>query len=88
MGYLVALALATGFALPVAVLSAAIAQGMVGGSAMSAIARQPEASGKIQLAMIICLALIESLAIYALLVFFLLSGKLPDAAQVIQALAK
>ncbi|MGQ9808708.1 MAG: ATP synthase F0 subunit C [Armatimonadota bacterium] len=88
MGYLVALAIAAGFALPVAVLSAAIGQGMVGGSAMSAIARQPEAAGKIQLAMIIALALIESLAIYALLVFFLLYGKLPDPMQVFQSLAK
>ncbi len=88
MGYFVALALAAGFAVPVAVLSGAIGQAMVGGSAMSAIARQPEAAGKIQLAMIIALALIESLVIYALLVFFLLSGKLPDTAQVLQNLPK
>lgn len=87
MGYFVALALAAGFAVPVAVLSAAIGQGMVGGQAMSAIARQPEAAGKIQLAMIIALALIESLAIYALLVFFILSSKLPDTAQILEKIA-
>ena len=41
-------------------------------------ARQPEASGTIQTAMIIGLALIESLVIYALLMFFILQGKFPS----------
>ena len=47
------------------------------------IARQPEASGKIQTAMIIALALIESLVIYALLMFFILQGKLPGVMEVL-----
>lgn len=84
MDVFVALAIAAGFAVPVAVLSAAIGQGMVGGAAMSAIARQPEASGKIQLAMIIALALIESLVIYALVVFFLLQGKIPGTEELLR----
>lgn len=88
MDYFVALALAAGFALPVAVLSAAIGQGLVGGPAMSAIARQPEAAGKVQLAMIIALALIESLVIYALLIFFILQGKLPATDKVLEILEK
>lgn len=87
MGYFVALAIAAGFAVPVAVLSAAIGQGLVGSSAMSAIARQPEAGGKIQMAMIIALALIESLAIYALLVFFLLQRSLPATSEILKILA-
>ncbi|MBV7440194.1 ATP synthase F0 subunit C [Weeksellaceae bacterium TAE3-ERU29] len=40
--------------------------GKIGSSAMEAIARQPEASGKIQIAMIIAAALIEGLAFAAL----------------------
>ena len=46
------------------------------GSAMEAIGRQPEASGKIQVAMIIGAALIEALTIYALVTVFLLQGKI------------
>jgi len=67
-GYLVALALGAGFGVPVAVLSAALGQGRVGAAGLEAIARQPEATGRIQTAMIIALALIESLVIYALLI--------------------
>ncbi|HOK53283.1 MAG TPA: ATP synthase F0 subunit C [Armatimonadota bacterium] len=87
MIYLVMLAFAVGLGLPIAVLSAAIAQGKVGASAMEGIARQPEAAGRIQLAMIIALAFIESLVIYALLIFFLLQGKLPATADVLERLA-
>ncbi|RLD56072.1 MAG: ATP synthase F0 subunit C, partial [Bacteroidetes bacterium] len=41
-----------------AVIGAGIGIGRIGGSAMDAIARQPEAAGKIQTAMIIAAALI------------------------------
>lgn len=85
-GYFVALALAVGFGLPIAVLSAAIGQGKAASAALEGIARQPEAAGPIQTAMIIALALIESLVIYALLMFFMLQGKLPDTAQALQAI--
>ena len=51
-----------------AVLGAGLGIGRIGGSAMDAIARQPEASGKIQTAMIIAAALIEGLAFYAVYV--------------------
>ncbi len=71
------LALAVGLGLPIAVLSAAAGQGRAAAAALEGIARQPEAAGRIQTAMIIALALIESLVIYALLMFFLLNGKLP-----------
>jgi F-type H+-transporting ATPase subunit c len=71
------LALAAGLGLPIAVIGAGIGQGIVGGKAVEAIARQPDATQRIQTAMIIALALIESLVIYALLIFFLLQGKLP-----------
>ncbi|AFL96630.1 ATP synthase F0 subunit C [Ornithobacterium rhinotracheale] len=47
-------------------IGAGLGIGKIGGSAMEAIARQPEASGKIQVAMIIAAALIEGLAFAAL----------------------
>ncbi|MFN3648806.1 MAG: ATP synthase F0 subunit C [Armatimonadota bacterium] len=68
MLYLAMLALAAGLCVPIAVISSALAQGRVGAAALEGIARQPEAAGRIQMVMIIALALIESLAIYALLV--------------------
>ena len=48
------------------VIGAGIGLGMIGGSAMDAIARQPEATGKIQTAMIIIAALLEGIAFAAL----------------------
>jgi len=73
---------------PVAVLSAAIGQGMTGAAGIEGIARQPEAAGRIQTAMILVLALIESLVIYALLIaLILLFGfGLPRGAEVMQML--
>ncbi len=48
------------------VIGAGIGLGKIGGSAMEAIARQPEAANKIQTAMIIIAALLEGLAFGAL----------------------
>lgn len=66
--------------LPIGVGLAAIGSGIglgrAVGSAMEAIGRQPEAMGKIMTSMIIGAALIEALTIYALVVFFLLYGKI------------
>lgn len=49
------------------VIGAGVGLGKIGGSAMDAIARQPEAAGKIQTAMIIIAALLEGLAFAALI---------------------
>ncbi len=51
-----------------AALAAGIGIGRIGGSAMDAIARQPEATSKIQTAMIIAAALIEGVALFAVVV--------------------
>uniref|UniRef100_UPI00404A506B ATP synthase F0 subunit C n=1 Tax=Flavobacterium sp. TaxID=239 RepID=UPI00404A506B len=51
-----------------AVIGAGIGIGKIGGSAMDAMARQPEAAGKIQTAMIIAAALIEGVALFAVVV--------------------
>ncbi|WP_445748144.1 ATP synthase F0 subunit C [Polaribacter sp.] len=49
------------------VIGAGIGLGQIGGKAMEGIARQPEATGKIQVAMIIIAALLEGLAFGALI---------------------
>jgi F-type H+-transporting ATPase subunit c len=48
------------------VIGAGLGIGKIGGSAMDAIARQPEASAKIQTAMLIAAALIEGIGFAAL----------------------
>ena len=58
-----------------AVLGAGLGIGRIGGSAMDAIARQPEASGKIQKAMIIAAALIEGVALFGVVVGLLGNAK-------------
>ena len=54
-----------------AVLGAGIGIGRIGGSAVEGIARNPEASGKIQTAMLIAAALIDGIALFGVVVGFL-----------------
>jgi len=51
-----------------AAIGAGIGIGKIGGSAMEAIARQPEAHSKIQSTMIIAAALVEGAALFAIVV--------------------
>lgn len=59
----------------IAVLGAGLGIGRIGGSAMDAIARQPEATSKIQTAMIIAAALIEGVALFGVVVGLLQGGE-------------
>ncbi len=70
------LALAAAFTITIAAVGGALAQGRTAQSALEGIARNPEAAGKIMTPMIIALALIESLVIYALVIAFLLQAKI------------
>jgi F-type H+-transporting ATPase subunit c len=70
------IALGTGLAIGLAALGGGIGQGIAVNGAMEGIARNPGASGKIMTTLIIGLALIESLVIYALVISFILQGKL------------
>lgn len=51
-----------------AVIGAGIGIGQIGGKAMEAIARQPEAAGDIRTNMIIAAALVEGAALFAIVV--------------------
>ena len=57
------------------VIGVGIGIGRIGGSAMDAIARQPEAYGKIQTAMLIVAALIEGIGFAALFAVLNLTTK-------------
>jgi len=60
--------LATALAVGVGVLAPGIAIGMIGAAALGGIARNPEATSKIQTNMVLAIAFAESIAIYALVI--------------------
>jgi len=64
--------IAAGFGMAIAAGLCGLGQGRAVASAVDAMARQPGAAARIQTAMIIGLALIESLAIYVLVVAMIL----------------
>lgn len=88
MAYFALLALAVGFGLPLVAAGAAVAQGLATRGALEGISRQPEAAPRIQLTMIIGLALIESLVIYVLLTFFILQAKLPASEKMLETITE
>jgi F-type H+-transporting ATPase subunit c len=53
-------------------LGAGVGIGKIGGHAMEAIGRQPEASGKIQSVMIVAAALIEGVALFGVVLCFII----------------
>ena len=63
------------FLLGIAAAAGAIGQSRAIAAACEGIARNPTAAGPIRLAMIIGLALIESLVIYALIIAYLVMGQ-------------
>ena len=69
-------ALATGLAIAIAALGGALGQGKAAAAALDGVARNPAASGKLLLPLVLSLALIESLVIYAFVISFQLNGQL------------
>ena len=63
--------LGAAFGAAIAVIGAAWGVGKIGASALEAIARQPEAAGDIRMSMIIIAALMEGVALFAIVVCFL-----------------
>jgi F-type H+-transporting ATPase subunit c len=78
--------IAAGFGIGIAALGTGIGQGMAVKSSVEGIARNPEASGKITVTMLIGLAMIESLCIYALVVALIILYAYPMAKPIATAL--
>ncbi len=66
--------MASAIAISVAVLGGALGQGNAAAKALDGIARNPAAADKIQTPMIIALALIESLVLFAFVIAFVKIG--------------
>lgn len=70
------IALAAGLGIGIAAVGAGLGQGRAVAAAMESIGRNPNAADRIQTPMIIGIAFIEALAIYALVIAFFLQGKI------------
>ena len=70
--FLIFSTVAAGLAMAMATMGTGVGMGLAISKACEGIARQPEAEGKIRTTMIIGLAMIESLAIYALVVVLII----------------
>ena len=71
-----ACALGAGLAMGLGAIGPAICEGNAVGKALEGMARQPEAAGNLRTSMILSFAFMESLAIYGLLIAFLLFSKI------------
>jgi F-type H+-transporting ATPase subunit c len=70
------IALAAGLGLGIAAFGAALAQGRATAAAMESIGRNPNSADRIFTPLIVGLALMEALALYALVVAIMLQGKI------------
>jgi F-type H+-transporting ATPase subunit c len=71
--------LGAGLAIGLAALGTGIGIGILSSKSVEAIARQPEAAGQVQKMMILAIAFIEALCLYALLISFTLISKAGEA---------
>lgn len=71
-----AYAIAAAIAIALPAMGGALGQGRAAAAALDGIARNPGASGKIFVPMILGMALIESLVLFGLIMAFILSGKI------------
>ncbi len=78
--------MAAGFGMGIAAFGTGIGQGLAIQKSVEGIARNPEASGKITVTMLIGLAMIESLAIYALVVALIILYAYPMTKPIAAAL--
>lgn len=70
------IALAAAFAIGLSAIGVAVGQGMAASKAIESMARQPEMQSKLQSTMILAMGFMEALAIYGLVIAFILTGKL------------
>ena len=67
--------LGAGVGAGLAIIGGGVGIGLIGGRAMEGIARQPQSAATIQTAMLIIAAFIEGIALFALVICFMLTIK-------------
>lgn len=69
-------AIAAALAIGLSTIGPGIGQGVAAGKALEGMARQPEMVGDLRTNMLIALAMMEAMAIYGLVIAFMLFGKI------------
>lgn len=64
--------IAAGFAMGIGTIGPALSQGLIGSRACENLGKYPESAGKIRMAMLLAMILVESIAIYVLIVAIML----------------
>ncbi|MBR5328728.1 MAG: F0F1 ATP synthase subunit C [Firmicutes bacterium] len=70
------IAIAAALAIGISTLGPAIGEGLAASKALEGMARQPEVMGDLRTNMLISLAMMEALAIFGLVISFMLFGKI------------
>ena len=70
------IAIAAAMSIALSAIGVAIGQGMAATKAIESMARQPELQSKLQSTMILAMGFMEALAIYGLVIAFILLGKI------------
>lgn len=70
------IAIAAALAIGLATIGAGIGQGLAASKALESMARQPEMQGKLQSTMLLAMGFIEALAIYGLVIAFMVLAKI------------
>ena len=71
------IAIAAALAIGLCTIGVGIGQGIAAAKAFEAMARQPEMHSKLQTTMILAMGFMEALAIYGLLIAFIILGNMP-----------
>jgi len=82
--YFWAIAIGAGIGIGIAAFGGALGQGNVSGKALEGIARNPGSRDQVFVPLILSLAFIESLVLYALLITYLLQSRLPSFKDLIE----
>ena len=70
------IAIAAGIAMGLAALGIGLGQGMLGSKAMEAMGKQPEAAGSVRTAMIVAMAIMETIGVLTFVIAIVLAGKI------------
>lgn len=70
------IAIAAALAIGISTLGPAIGEGLAASKALEGMARQPEVMGDLRTNMLISLAMMEALAIFGLVIAFMIFGKM------------
>lgn len=84
----IALVISCAFAIGIAALGTSLAMGYAINGALTGVARNPEAGGRIFTMLVLGLALMESLCIYALLISLIMVFKIPDLGTMTDAIVR